>query len=229
LKDESFVVLAVATDSGGPAAVAQWIRAAQPSYPCLVDEWHLVAGLYGMVNVPTAVWIDEGGRIVRPSEAAGASDAWRGIDRETLTLGEAAAAAGQQARERYLAAIAQWVRTGAYALAPDEARRRLREPRKEDALAAAHFRLAQHLHRTGAHEAARRHFDEASRLRPDSWSYRRQAWALAEEETGEGTPLSAAGRFAGEFWAAVDALGGRPFYPPPQLDPPPPGASRRPT
>ena len=36
----------------------------------LVDEKHTVATLYGMVNVPTGVWIDERGKIVRPNEVA---------------------------------------------------------------------------------------------------------------------------------------------------------------
>ena len=34
-------------------------RAGVPMYPCLIDEKHRVGELYNMVNVPTAVWINE--------------------------------------------------------------------------------------------------------------------------------------------------------------------------
>jgi alkyl hydroperoxide reductase subunit AhpC len=70
LGDRGFVVIAVAMDSreGDPLP---WIEAAQPTYPTLIDREHRLAELYGIVNVPQAVWIDETGRIVRPAEAAG--------------------------------------------------------------------------------------------------------------------------------------------------------------
>ena len=55
LKDRGFVVIAVALDSR-PADPLPWIEAARPTYPCLIDRDHRVAALYGMVNVPQAVW-----------------------------------------------------------------------------------------------------------------------------------------------------------------------------
>ena len=60
----NFVVLAIAMD--GAEAARPWIEAAKPTYPCLIDRDHHVADLYNMINVPQAVWIDEGGRMVRP-------------------------------------------------------------------------------------------------------------------------------------------------------------------
>ncbi len=63
-----------------------WIEAAQPTYPCLIDRTHHVAELYHMVNVPQATWIDEAGRIVRPPENAGQSDAFRKMDRASGTM-----------------------------------------------------------------------------------------------------------------------------------------------
>ena len=48
-----------------------WARQAPPEYPCLIDAGHVVAELYGMYNVPQAVWIDEQGRIVRPNTKPG--------------------------------------------------------------------------------------------------------------------------------------------------------------
>jgi hypothetical protein len=68
--------------------------------------------------------------------------------------------------------------------------------------------MGEYLHGKGMAALAQRHFEEAKRLRPDSWNYRRQAWALED-------PVKAGGP---EFWAAVDALGDRPYYPPIDLE-----------
>src|SRR5438132_1676668 len=54
-----------------------WIEAARPTHPSLVDTRHLVAELYNVVNVPTIVWIDERGRIVRPNDVAFGADTFR--------------------------------------------------------------------------------------------------------------------------------------------------------
>jgi hypothetical protein len=52
-------------------------------------------------------------------------------------------------------------------------------PRNESiARGHAHFELATELERRGNHAAAIRHFREAHRLVPDSWTFRRQAWSL---------------------------------------------------
>ena len=64
------MILSVACDSRGEEGVRPWVEAADPSFPVLVDVQHRVAELYNMVNVPTAVWIDEAGRIARPGETA---------------------------------------------------------------------------------------------------------------------------------------------------------------
>jgi hypothetical protein len=39
-----------------------------------------------MTNVPQAVWIDEGGQIVRPPETAGSHDGWRSMNREDMSM-----------------------------------------------------------------------------------------------------------------------------------------------
>ena len=63
-------VVTVALDTGGVDAVRPWIEAAQPEHPSLLDVAHVTAELFGFVNVPNAVWIDEEGMLVRPSHAA---------------------------------------------------------------------------------------------------------------------------------------------------------------
>ena len=199
--------IAVAFDARGAAAAGEWIRAAAPTYPCLIDERHTVAELYGMVNVPMAVWIDESGTIVRPAEIAGASEAFRSeLDRATFDRTERGLAEASRVREVYSDAVRAWVREGRHALAPDEARRRLRLPTPADALAAAHARLGELLWEAGDGEGARRHFAEASRLVPESWCFRRQSWNLDDD------PQLADPR----FWAAIDAIGAGEFYPEPQ-------------
>ncbi len=198
----------MALDARGAAAAGEWIRAANPTYPCLIDERHTVAELYGMVNVPMAVWIDEEGRVVRPAETAGASEAFRtDLDRSTGAMPEHGVQQARAAKAAYGDALRAWVLEGRHALPPDEARRRLRLPTPTDALAAAHARLADALWQAGDGEGARRHFAEASRLVPESWCYRRQGWNLEDE------PKLADDR----FWAAVDALPPGAYYPAPEL------------
>ena len=81
VKDHDFIVIAVAQESRGEETAREFIEAADPSYVCLIDEQHQVADLYNMVNVPNAVWIDENGVIVRPSETAGSHDSFRSMNR----------------------------------------------------------------------------------------------------------------------------------------------------
>jgi hypothetical protein len=235
LQDKNFIIISVAFDTGGVAAVKDWIRpaapgqlpkelldimgweesvcsrAGTPTYPCLIDEKHIVAELYNMVNVPTAVWIDEAGRIVRPAEPAGASDGFRTMDRTTFQMTPEVAATGKHIRKLYVDALRDWVEKGdasIYALSPEELRQRMRGPKESDALATANFRLGQYLYQQGHAQEAQRYFAEAQRLRPESWNFKRQS-----------LELQGVGKASGpEFWTAVDALGGKPYYPPVELE-----------
>lgn len=203
LSGKNFEILAVAFDEAD--AAKPWIDAASPSYPCLIDRNHHVAELYHMVNVPQATWIDENGRIVRPAESAGQSDAFRKMDRTTGQLSADLVAARERLKSSYIDAVRDWVTNGnraRNALDETAARARQRLPDSNAALAHAHFRLAQHLKQAGNEAEARRHFDEANRRHPDSWNIFRQSAAKA-----------ASGLAAGpEFWARVDALGDRPYH-----------------
>jgi hypothetical protein len=240
LQSEGFVVVAVAQDAGGAETTRPWIRptsmedqypqpildlmgwdadawrgAGPPQYPCLIDERHEVSRLYGMVNVPTAVWIDEEGRIVRPPEPAGVNEAFKAVDLATFSMPPEAIEAGSSNRNRYLAAVRDWVRRGPdspAALPADEVRKRMVRPDDDvGARAAAHLRLAGALYRRKDLEVARPHFAEAARLRPDSWAYVRQARQLAD-------PAAVGELDAGpEFWASLDARGPGAFYPPIEL------------
>ena len=83
----------------------------------------------------------------------------------------------------YVAAGRDWVERGAdsaYALSPDEVVARSRPRPPEHAEAAAAFELAQHLWRAGERDAAVTWFRRAHALHPENWTYKRQAWVLAD-------------------------------------------------
>lgn len=208
LKGDAIDIIAVALDSA--EAARPWIEAAKPSYTCLIDANHHVAALYNLVNVPQAVWIDENGRIVRPPEVAGSNDAFRAMDRVKNTMPPEVLAERLQLRNRYLAAVRDWARLGprsANALDERQAGAALSLPSEHVAEAHAWFRLGQHLRRQAREDEALKAFDKATALHPDSWAMWRQA-----------APKDARGIASGEkFWARVDALGDRPYYPPAQI------------
>ncbi len=207
LFDAPFTVIAVAEEGRGAEQARPWIEQARPAYPCLIDAEHRVSALYGMVNVPQCVWIDERGVIVRPPETAGSTDHFRQMDFSTRTLAPALAAARLAARAGYLDAVRAWVRTGKHALPKDAARARLPVITGEMAQADALFRLGLHLRRAGQEGEAVGCFAEASRLHPESWCMFRDAMALE--------PSGLAGGAA--FWARVNALGDKAYYPPPSF------------
>ena len=206
LAAQNFVVIAVAMDSrdGDPLP---WIEAARPTYPVLIDREHRLGELYGIVNVPEAVWIDETGRIVRPAESAGAYEGFRKMNRETREVPEDVARVTAGAKTMYVNAIRDWVRRGAqseHAMSAVQARAHL--PALTDDMAAAQvmFRLGQFLIKRGDEAQGRRWLAEATRRHPDSWCLWRQQAGVNE------TGLAA----LPEFWARVDALGEKRYYAP---------------
>lgn len=210
LKEQNFIVIAVALDSEAEAA-RPWIEQAKPSYPVPVDTAHHLSELYNLVNVPQAVWIDEDGRIVRPPETAGVYESFRSMDLATRSIPEDEAAKSKRARELYLEALRDWVANGPasrFVLDAGSAQARLPQTTPQIVQAHAHFRLGQHLQGLGREDEAQRQFAEASRLHPDSWAIWRQA--AAKNEIG-----LAAGP---EFWARVQALGEKRYYPPAEIE-----------
>jgi len=206
LAERGFVVIAVAMDSreGDPLP---WIEAAKPTYPTLIDREHRLAELYGIVNVPQAVWIDETGRIVRPAEAAGAYEGFRRMNRATREMPEDVARLTAQAKATYLDAIRDWVRAGdrsEHAFSAERARAHLPALTQEMVTAQAMFRLGQVLLRRGESAEGQRWIQEASRLHPDSWCIWRQGAGVNE------TGLAA----LPDFWRRVDALGSARYYAP---------------
>ena len=158
LRGFGFTVVTVALDRS-PEDARPWIEAAKPTHPSLIDTRHLVADLYNMVNVPTIVWIDARGRIVRPNDVAFGTDTFKHI-----TGLEAA---------KHLGALEAWVRGEAPPLG--EARTRALQvlPTETDQHARAEFGLGQWLFACGRAEAAARHFERAGELAPHDFTIRR--------------------------------------------------------
>jgi len=205
LRDRGFMVVAVAMDSREEDA-RPWIEVAHPTYVSLIDREHRLAELYGVVNVPQAIWIDEQGRIVRPAEAAGAYEGFRKMNRATREMPDDVARTTAKARDTYLDAIRDWVRRGAqseHAFTAEQARAHLPALTDDVARAQAMFRLGQFLLRRGRDEEAHRWLEEASRLHPESWCIWRQS-AGKNEQGFAALP---------DFWQRVDALGDRRYYP----------------
>jgi tetratricopeptide (TPR) repeat protein len=207
----------VAQDTGGNKDAGPWIDplqylAAKPdlpketietarntgplTYTVLIDEKHLVSKLYNMVNVPTGVWINEKGRIVRPNEVAFVDDRFKvfsGLDAAP-----------------YLNALKDWVEKGeksAYVMSEDHLREKMAANDPGIAMAAAEFGLGEQLYKSGHPTEAIPHFKEAQRLNPKSWNYKRQAWALSDAKRDYGT----------SFREEVDKIGGgKVYYQPPE-------------
>ena len=198
LHSEGFEIVTVAMDTGGWDAARPFLEAAHPSHPALIDQEHSLDSLLGIVNVPSGVWIDEAGTIVRPPEPAFARPFAETMPQVVAAVAdyvsEVASLPGvlEAARnlpigpgrrvdpDRYYAALLDWIRKGPaspYALSPSEVIERSRPMSADVSAAAAHFELAQHLHRHGMSETAAAHFEEAIRMQPENWTYKCQAWA----------------------------------------------------
>jgi len=188
LKDYGFTVITVAldrcTDDPRP-----FIEAAAPAHPSLIDTEHVVADLYRMVNVPTVVWIDERGRIVRPNDVAFGSDTFK-----ELTGIESAP---------HLAGLRAWVKDGVVPLDEQQVREAQVLPTPAEQLARAEFSLACHLHRASKPDAAERHFVRAGELAPHDFTIRRGSMPIRGLD-----PMGPA--FAELYTEWVQA--GRPYY-----------------
>jgi hypothetical protein len=153
-----FVPITVALDRNADEP-RPFVEKAKPTHPSLLDTEHRVAELFHIVNVPTMIWIDERGVIVRPQ------DNQFGTDTFTQFHGKSSGI--------YLEQVRKWVREGKGALVADEVRKHQQTPTPEWQLARAERALAWHLHKAGRSEAAERHFVRAGELAPKDWTIRR--------------------------------------------------------
>jgi tetratricopeptide (TPR) repeat protein len=222
LHPKGLEVVSVGIETSGPDACREFIELAHPQHPSLVDATHQMEAHFGVVNIPNVVWIDENGVIVRPPEPgwpgptqypaflaqrmrAAAEEAekvelapeeQRERDEQRATAQRVRSiTSGGQDRDAYPDAIRDWVDKGAasqYAMSPDEVVARSQPRPIAGSEGAAHFELGSHLWQAGKQDAAILHFNEAHRLQPDNWTYKRQAWSLFGYEQAAGGDM---GRF----------------------------------
>jgi hypothetical protein len=202
-------VTLVALDA--PDAAAPFLEPLRPDGPrALVDEALLTVEAFGWVNVPSALWYDETGAIVREPEVAfikpkrelpvpdEASDEQREAVGFINAFDNDAAA--------WLSRVRDWVVHGAsssHVRSPEQAVARSRAQDPATARAAAHYALAEHLRHAGELDAAIDHFAQAHQLDPEQWNHKRQAWAVT------GGPE----RFGTSFLDQMRRHGPASFYP----------------
>lgn len=198
LHPQGLELVTVGLDALGADGCRGFIEAAEPTHPALIDQHHVLANAFGVVNIPQAIWIDEQGMIVRPPEAAPAppkDDPGISMDLppelpERMQAMMAEAVKIPNNSQDYHAALRDWVANGAdsqFALSPDEVVERSRPRDANISKGHAHFEMATALEMDGRHDEAIPHFQQAHKLVPDSWTFRRQAWSL--EPVGDG-PLA---------------------------------------
>jgi tetratricopeptide (TPR) repeat protein len=169
LKDEKFEVISVAEDTGGEAAAGPFFDKANVSFTTIVDPDHKISSLYNFVNVPSAAWIDEQGRVVRINEGTYADE---------YQLG-----ATKFGSKDYLPAVEDWVKNGdksKYAWSAEQVAKKIRPQTSDEAKAEALFKLGVHFYKQKNLPKAKQTWDEAAKLYPDSWNINRQDWALTD-------------------------------------------------
>jgi peroxiredoxin len=189
LAPEGLELVSISMDNE-PDSAREWADAAAPTFPVLIDPDHRLSELYGVVNVPSVVWIDEHDRVVRAPVIAPGDDMYKEFTKLDSTV--------------HHDQLRRWVRDGV--LPEDEAAVRDRQDLPDDTLqlARAERRLGAWLHRTGRTDAARRHLERATELAPLDFTVRRGSMPLRDQD-----PF---GEVFFDFWEEWDAAG-RPNYP----------------
>ena len=159
-------IVSIAEDSEGVVAAAPHIETAEATHTALIDPTHSVTAAYRLVNVPTAVWIDESGTIVRLDQGA--------YPEPRTIVGVDVGKAG------YADALRDWVERGPqspHVRTPEQlaAAQAPRTPGAE--IADQEFRLGSYFHARGDSGRATLHWERAAELAPDNWNYRRQEWS----------------------------------------------------
>ena len=153
-------MVAVAIDRSADD-VREYVEAARSTHPVLIDSEHIVADRYGILNVPTVVWIDEQGKIVRPNDVQFGNDAF--IDFHGIPSAP------------HLEALRSWVRDGVRPSTDAAVRSAQLLPTADEQRGRACFALAWHLSRAGRTEAAERWYARAGELAPYDYTIRRAA------------------------------------------------------
>ena len=169
-RSRTFEIIAVAQDTAGEAAAGEWYDRANLTYTTLIDVTHQVSSLYNLVNVPSGVWIDEEGRILRINE---------GTYAKKHLLGNT-----EFGTDAYTPAVRDWVANGAdspYVWSREQVSAKIRQRTTDEALAEPIFTLGVYFFEQGNETLARTYWERAQQLYPDNWSFHRQDWSFIDE------------------------------------------------
>lgn len=200
IDDPNFVLICVAEDTGGEAVAGPIFDAANPTYVQVVDEDHLISSVFNFVNVPSAAWIDEEGRIVRIDEGTYSKIHEMSGGEQTFTFGT----------EVYSPAVKDWVAKGAdseYVQSAAKVTENIRKHSFDQQRADAAFRLANLFRAHGDKEKAERYWDMAQALNPDSINFIRQDLTLTEEGSAGPTFMKVVGEYVAQgkdFYRPLD-------------------------
>jgi hypothetical protein len=195
INDPDFVLLCVAEDTGGEAVAGPIFDAANPTYIQIIDEDHIISSAFNFVNVPSSVWIDEEGKIVRIDEGSYSKVHTIGEGEQAITFGN----------DVYTPALKDWVAKGAAsefvqsaATVTDNIRDHSEDQQKADAA----FRLGNLFRTHGKKEKAEHYWSLAQQLNPDSINFIRQNLTLSEEGSAGKTFRKVMGEYVstGKDW-----------------------------
>ena len=173
LKSENFEIISVAQDTGGEEAAGYIFDDANVSYTAIIDVNHQISSLYNLVNVPSGVWIDEQGSIMRINEGTYAKEHMNGA----------------WGTNDYVPIVRDWVKKGAdseYVWDRDKVRESIVQRTPEAERAQPAFRLGGYYFTNDNDEKAEQYWTMAQELDPTSWNYLRQD--LLYEEGGSAGP-----------------------------------------
>ena len=191
INDPNFVIICAAEDTGGEAVAGPIFDAANATYVQVVDEDHIISSVFNFVNVPSAAWVDEEGRIVRIDEGTYAKT-------HELSVGEQAISFGTDV---YSPALRDWVEKGAdseYVQSATTVAGNVREHSFDQLKADAAFRLANFFRAHGQKEKAEQYWDMARSLNPDSINFIRQNLTLTEVGSGGETFMKLMGEYVSQ-------------------------------
>lgn len=166
LNDPNFVIISAAQDTGGEAVAGPIFDAANATYIQIVDVDHAISTAFNFINVPSAAWVDEAGRIVRIDE---------GTYAKTHPFG---------GNDVYAPALKDWVKNGErseFVQSSSTVTKNIREISQDELRAETAFRLGNFFRERGYAEQADRYWEEARALNPESVNYFRQNLTLTEE------------------------------------------------
>jgi hypothetical protein len=188
INDPNFVILCAAQDTGGEAVAGPIFDAANATYIQVVDPDHIISSAFNFVNVPSAAWVDEAGRIVRIDEGTYSQQ-------HEIDAGEHKISFGTDV---YSPALKDWVANGAESVHVQSAKTvtaNIRQHTPDQLLADAAFRLANLFRTHGQTDKAEYYWEKARALNPDSVNFIRQNLTLTEEGSAGETFMNLMGEY----------------------------------